>query len=68
MYRRSKQITLGLLNKDREKLKEKLDISNEVIDKAKEFISKLDGTGMHPESIAGGAVYITSVLMGERKT
>ncbi len=63
-----------LLDKSREELKEKLDVSEEVIEKAKEILSRLHGTrmhpgsGMHPKSIAGGAVYIAGVLLGERKT
>lgn len=59
---------LELLDKNGEELKAKLDISDEVIEKAREFISKLDGIGMHPKSIAGGAVFIASVLLGERRT
>ncbi|MFH1773496.1 MAG: hypothetical protein ABH874_00850 [Methanobacteriota archaeon] len=59
---------LELLDRNSEELKAKLDVSDEVIKKAKEFISKLNGTGMHSKSVAGGAVYIAGVLIGERKT
>ncbi len=57
---------LELLNKDSEELKATLGVSDEVMDKAREIIGRLNGIGMHPKSIAGGAVYIASVLVGER--
>ena len=59
---------LELLDRNSEELKAKLDVSDEVIKKAKEFISKLNGTGMHSKSVAGGSVFIASVLLGERRT
>ncbi len=59
---------LELLDKDKEELKERLNISSEVIEKAREIIGRLNGIGMHPKSIVGGAVYIASVLLGERRT